>query len=142
MRRWAKYGFAGAVLAGATVAGATSLPAFSSTNSGVLQSGASQTAVCQSTPLDITYTPNVTGIYLAGVTVSSINAACDGKYITVSTLSNTGSVLGTNHALLTAAQTSETFGYGDWPNEYISTIYAPFVDHVIVTFSDNAPSDS
>ena len=140
MKKLIKYGVAATLLAGAGVASATSLPGFA--DSGVLQSGASATASCQTSKLDIAYTPDGLANYLYSVTVSNIDPACQGKYLTVSTIGPDGSEIGQNTGQVPAGNTAVT--YTNWPNEYIHTYNGQGrqVDHVLVTFSDNAPHHS
>lgn len=141
MKGITKYIVAGTLLAGASVASATSLPGF--TSSGVLQSGSSASAQCQTDKLNVAYTPNNTGVWLKSVTISGIDNACVGKYLTVNTMKPNGSVYGTDTVQVTGA--SQTLS--NYPGEYIHDSNYPYgstqgneVDHLIVTFSDNAPA--
>ncbi|MGH3497094.1 MAG: hypothetical protein ACRDP1_06495 [Nocardioidaceae bacterium] len=144
MRGLIKYGMVATLLAGAGVASATSLPGFSS--SGVLQSGNAHSAQCQTSNVSVAYTPNSTGVWLSSITIGNIDANCGGKYVTVSTIRPNGSVDGTDHALVPAGGGAVTLS--SYPGEYINdsnynsngNTPANQVDHVIVTFSDNAPA--
>lgn len=129
-----KYGVVAAVLAGGAVAGATSLPAFGS--SGVLQSGSSDSASCQTDALSIAYTPDTNANYLKTITVSGIDAACVGKYITVKPVQKNGSGL---HSPAGPTDFTQVTGSSESLSTYANAPISQ-IDHSVVTFSDNPPA--
>lgn len=143
-----KYGLAAAVLAGATAAGATSL---SFASSGTLQSGTSKAASCQTSPLNTSFTPDPTGVYLNEVTITGIDKACGLKYLTLSLFNATGNLVAPNAVATVPLTTTHADDYVDIGNTigtngdnrdfpgHFAGITSASVDHVAVTFSDNPP---